>query len=114
MTSCTWRPIDCATCHVEKSKDLFGAVLYQEACGICHESDHRASFVPDLAALKHPPDTNYWRMMIAEGKDKTLMPAFSQERGGPLSKEQIDSLVKYLSANIPAQPAPPSAVKIAP
>jgi mono/diheme cytochrome c family protein len=103
---------DCATCHVDKSKGLLGAALYQQACGICHESDHRATFVPNLAALNHPTDANYWRLMIAEGKDKTLMPAFSQARGGPLSKDQIESLVTYLTTEFPLNRRPAPDVRI--
>lgn len=90
---------DCASCHVEKGKGLVGAALYKESCGICHDSDHRATFVPDLRALNHPTDANFWRTMVAGGKTNTLMPAFSQERGGFLSKEQIDSLVAYLTTD---------------
>jgi len=37
------------------------------------------------------------------------MPAFAKSEGGILSNEQIDSLVKYLGANIPANPATPAA-----
>src|SRR5207253_1461165 len=88
---------DCASCHVEKSKGLTGAALYKEACGICHESEHRATFVPDLHALNKTTDANYWREMISIGKLNTLMPAFAAEQGGPLSKEQINSLVAYLA-----------------
>jgi mono/diheme cytochrome c family protein len=102
---------DCASCHADKSKGLMGAALYQEACGICHDSDHRASMVPDLRALNHPTDANFWRLFIAEGKENTLMPAFSQERGGPLTKEQINSLVEYLTTRFPFELKMPSHAK---
>jgi cytochrome c553 len=97
---------DCARCHLEKSRGLMGAALYKEACGICHDSEHRATMVPDLGSLKHPTDAAYWRTIIADGKDKTLMPAFSGGRGGPLSNEQIESLVEYLTKDFPREHKP--------
>ena len=43
-------------------------------------------------------------MIIADGKAKTLMPAFSKEHGGPLNDEQIDSLAKVLVQAFPSMP----------
>jgi mono/diheme cytochrome c family protein len=40
------------------------------------------------------------------------MPAFAQSAGGPLSKEQIDSLVEYLLANYPKEPAAASQIPV--
>ncbi|MDB6053246.1 MAG: hypothetical protein JWN25_769 [Verrucomicrobiales bacterium] len=91
---------DCADCHVKKSIGQTGEALYQTSCGICHTSEHRASIVPDLVKMNHPTDKAFWKQMIAEGKDKTLMPGFGKEKGGPLTAEQIDSLVEYASAHL--------------
>jgi mono/diheme cytochrome c family protein len=49
------------------------------------------------------------------GKPGSLMPAFAKVEGGILSDEQIDSLVRYLSATIPPHPAnlsAPSSLKV--
>jgi mono/diheme cytochrome c family protein len=99
---------DCASCHSEKGKGLFGAALYKADCAICHDAEHRASFVPDIAALNRPPDTNYWLTTIAKGVEKpgSLMPAFAQEHGGPLTKEQVDSLVAYMITDYPKDHKP--------
>jgi mono/diheme cytochrome c family protein len=97
---------DCARCHVEKSRGLMGAALYKEACGICHDSEHRASMVPDLGSLNHPTDAAFWRTMISDGKDKSLMPAFSAGHGGPLSNDQIESLVEYMTKDFPREHKP--------
>ena len=67
-------------------------------CGICHDSENRADLVPALS-LPGERDSDYWRPWIENGKPNTLMPGFSQEKEGPLSKDQIDSLVEFLSAN---------------
>jgi mono/diheme cytochrome c family protein len=98
---------DCAKCHVEPTVGLAGKRLYDAACGICHEAEHRASMVPDLKQLAHATNADYWRAMIVAGKPGTLMPGFSSDMEGPLTKRQIDSLVLYLTQTISThQPAP--------
>jgi len=104
---------DCANCHVTPAKDKFGPELYAKACGICHEDEHRASMVPNLHALPHPTNADYWKNWITYGKPGSLMPAFAESEGGFLTEQQIASLVQYLTANIkydpnakPGTPAP--------
>jgi len=91
---------DCAKCHVEPAAGKIGRELYTAACGICHEAEHRATMVPDLKALPHSTDAAHWRHWITYGKSGSLMPAFAQREGGPLTDQQIDSLVEYLSSKI--------------
>jgi mono/diheme cytochrome c family protein len=101
---------DCAPCHAEPGKGKLGRELFQAVCAICHEAEHRATRVPDLRALDHPPDAEHWRQWIRQGKTGTLMPAFAQAEGGPLTDEQVRSLVEYLGARDPARwPVPPPA-----
>jgi mono/diheme cytochrome c family protein len=103
---------DCVRCHVTPAAGLTGQPLYAAACGVCHESAHRASMVPDLRQLDHPTNREFWRQMIAQGKPGTLMPAFAREHGGPLTGPQIDSLAQYLAATLsplhPAKATPPA------
>lgn len=89
---------DCARCHFLPAVGQTGATLYQAACGICHDASHRASFVPGLRELQRPADRDYWRTVVVAGKHGTLMPGFSTDMGGPLTRPQIDSLVEYLVA----------------
>lgn len=96
---------DCARCHATPGEGRAGRELFQAVCGICHEAEHRAEMVPDLRALRGSPGAEHWRQWITHGKVGTLMPAFSRDEGGPLSQEQIDSLVEYLTSRFP--PAPP-------
>lgn len=91
----------CAVCHATPAMGLTGAALFEKACGICHQSDRRAEFVPDLAALKDLTDSNHWRKWITSGKADTVMPAFAQSAGGILDTNQIESLVKYLTKEFP-------------
>ncbi len=94
---------DCARCHVEPAIGKVGKDLYLTACGICHEAEHRATMVSDLRNLPNDTNADYWKLMITMGKEGTLMPAFGQALGGPLSEPQIKSLVDYMVANFPAQ-----------
>jgi cytochrome c553 len=88
---------DCAQCHVVPTRGKFGQPLYAAACGVCHESPHRATMVPNLHTANHPANRIYWTKWITTGKIGTLMPAFAQAEGGPLSEAQINSLAEYLS-----------------
>jgi mono/diheme cytochrome c family protein len=97
---------DCARCHVEPAKDKTGQQLYVVACGICHDAEPRATSVPNLHALNHWTDSNYWKAWITTGKAGTMMPGFSVTQGGPLSDEQIASVAQYLSETVPAAPQP--------
>jgi len=92
---------DCVSCHLVPAFGKSGGALYDAACGICHEAEHRATMVPDLHALKTEIDTNYWRTWVTYGKAGTLMPGFAATEGGPLNDVQINSLVAYLSTAFP-------------
>jgi mono/diheme cytochrome c family protein len=88
---------DCARCHVDKGAKALGQDLFAADCGICHESPHRDSVVPDLHALKHQTNPEFWKAMITFGKPHTMMPGFAASQGGPLTDEQIASLAAYLN-----------------
>lgn len=95
---------DCAVCHAAPATGLYGESLFHAACGSCHLSPHRASMVPDLLVAREKRDAVWWTKWVAEGKDGTLMPAFAEQRGGPLSPGQVESLVEYVLANLPTEP----------
>jgi mono/diheme cytochrome c family protein len=90
----------CANCHADKGRNAFGQELYAADCGICHESSHRDSAVPDLHALKQSTDFDYWKTILTWGKPRTMMPAFAASQGGPLTEAQIISLATYLNHTI--------------
>jgi mono/diheme cytochrome c family protein len=97
---------DCVSCHVEKGKGKMGQELYAASCGICHDAEHRAAMVPDLKVPRTQRDLAFWQKWIMEGKPGTMMPAFAQIHGGPLTQDQIDSLTIYLYQNYPKVPHP--------
>lgn len=105
---------DCATCHVHPAVGKTGKVLFDAACGICHDAEHRASMVPTLRDPKRATDVNYWTKWISEGRDGSLMPAFALKNGGILTDAQIGSLVAYLEGDFKKEPAPvsPTAVPL--
>jgi mono/diheme cytochrome c family protein len=88
---------ECAKCHVEPTVGKLGHELYKAGCAICHEAENRAAMVPDLHGPKHPTDAEQWRQWITTSKPGSMMPAFAKAFDGPLSDEQIGSLVDYLS-----------------
>ncbi len=95
---------DCATCHVAPAAGKHGAELFAAMCLVCHGASPRAEMVPDLMKPTVHRDAAYWTKWIREGGPKTLMPAFARENGGPLDRDQVESLVAFLTASLPAGP----------
>lgn len=97
---------DCRSCHVNRGMGKLGAALYEADCQMCHG--------PVGGDNKHHPGTqftneyltavgeNYLEQIIAEGTPdeakKHMMPGFHTSEGGPLSDDQIASLVNYLKS----------------
>lgn len=98
---------DCASCHVEPLKGKMGKELFVAGCNICHEPEtgHRAEIVPDLKKLPFPTTKAYWKKIIADGKEGSLMPGFAKAHGGPLTDEEIESLAEYAVKAFPFDPA---------
>ena len=97
---------ECAACHAQPVYGKMGHELYDAACGICHEAEHRASMVPDLRTRLRNTDRNYWAKWISDGRVGSLMPAFAARNGGVLTDQQIVSLVDYLEDEYKANPPP--------
>ncbi|MBA4150125.1 MAG: DUF1573 domain-containing protein [Verrucomicrobia bacterium] len=99
---------DCASCHVEPLVGKMGKDLFDAGCNICHDPPtgaHRAEIVPDLTKLAFPTNKDYWKKIIADGKEGTLMPGFAKAHGGPLTDEEIESLAEYAVKAFPFDPA---------
>jgi hypothetical protein len=111
---------DCAKCHADPALDknglaVLGQPLYNGVCANCHNSPNRASSVPDLRDSHrptHPKTHEEWRKWIASGRVGSMMPAFSKTEGGPLTDQQINSLVDYLSSTIPNTTVPATALPV--
>jgi cytochrome c553 len=97
-----FRDANCTSCHFTPAQGKTdGLALYNGVCSVCHESRNRAPSVTDLHALKHETDIDYWIFWITNGREGTMMPAFAQSQGGPLSEPQIQSLAAYCLAAFP-------------
>lgn len=74
------------------------AVLYEKNCAGCHGSDGKFGPAPplndDLFRAIVPKEMVM--KVLAEGRHKTLMPAFSKEHGGGLTDAQISVLVMQI------------------
>lgn len=95
---------ECATCHLTPAVGKTGGALFMAACGVCHITEHRSSIVPDLLVAKTARDAAYWRKWITEGKEGTLMPAWSKRHGGPLTDAEVESLVDFALKALPTAP----------
>jgi len=96
---------DCASCHIKNISGRYGQDLFNNVCAICHMAQNRATMVPDLTKLKVPTNREFWRTWITYGKPGSLMPAFANSQGGPLTDMQIASLAAYLNAVYPSKVA---------
>ncbi|HEY63383.1 MAG TPA: c-type cytochrome [Caldilineae bacterium] len=74
-----------------------GARLYAENCAVCHGPDGKGRVGVTLA--KDWPSIRPGlrvREAIENGIPGSPMPAWSQKKGGPLTDEEIDALVRYI------------------
>ena len=78
---------DCRRCHVGMDiKSKQGEMLYNAVCFMCHK---------DYSTHKHL-SKGLLEKSISDGITNTSMPGFAETKGGPLSSEQISSLVNFL------------------
>ena len=88
----------CTNCHLAPGVGLFGEDLYKADCAMCHGQEAQGGIGPcllrdfsDPAIKKH-----IWQVTSFGSPRKVTMPGFSEVAGGPLAKEQVDSIVEYL------------------
>jgi mono/diheme cytochrome c family protein len=76
-----------------------GARLFQENCSVCHgpngEGRVGATLAQNWPSIR--PDLLI-RDTIERGIPGSVMPAWGEEHGGPLSNEEIDALVAYIQS----------------
>lgn len=83
----------CNKCHGEPAKGLKGEELFKAVCLFCHDYDKEKSHAQTYQELKGTASRN----VIIYGIPGTEMPAFSEEKNGPLNAEQIQSILDYLN-----------------
>ncbi len=82
----------CRSCHVDRGIGKTGGVLYRADCIICHRRGKKAGSLSDMKKLSKKE----LEKIISYGRDGTMMPGFSSMAGGPLTEDQVSSLVRYI------------------
>lgn len=92
----------CMRCHVDYGRGAYGSKLYQADCAVCHSSPQAHAKDP----LGRSTPIGDLEKIVEYGIPNTNMPAFAQDAGGPLTPDQINSLVQYVNerhyATLPA------------
>lgn len=91
---------ECASCHAEPAKGKTGKALFAAVCGQCHGMQAEGATAMGFNRLSYLKnfDAERFRDVTRNGlADQQYMPGYAEELGGPLTDEQIDSLVDYIS-----------------
>lgn len=87
-----------------------GAELFQAYCAMCHGADGRGRIGANLQAFPGIAVDAAIQETVANGVQGSVMPAFSQAKGGPLSDVDITDIAAYLTGVLegtePIAPAP--------
>ena len=86
---------DCAVCHAKPGNGKYGKTLFDAVCSVCHESQNRASMVPDLHALKIPTNEDFWRTWITTATRFAHAGVFNRRRRS--AQRHADCLARRLS-----------------
>ena len=78
-----------------------GAELYGRMCAVCHGEKGEGYKADQAPRLAHPgfqatASNEHLREAIKNGRTATTMSAWSKDRGGPLSPEDIDEVINFL------------------
>jgi cytochrome c oxidase cbb3-type subunit 3/ubiquinol-cytochrome c reductase cytochrome c subunit len=81
-----------------------GAELYGRMCAVCHGAEgegYKADQAPRLAQpdFQASVTDEYLREAIKNGRAGTTMSAWSTNRGGPLTREDIEEVIKFLRSS---------------
>lgn len=73
-----------------------GGELYVENCAVCHGVEGQGRVGASLEAFPGIDPGTEIEAVVAEGVAGSLMPAWSQARGGPLSEQDIRDIAAYV------------------
>lgn len=100
----------CLRCHGPRKKSQAGQDLYLSVCAACHGRDGKGRKIgeetlgPSLEIAKRSVKSEGGVMqLICAGSGHPFMPGFGESYGGPLSKEQVASLVDLIIKGIPKE-----------
>ncbi len=90
----------CGFCHWKMGLGLTGEDLYQADCGMCHGEKGQGGVGPGLVPRAYTSSAVASRVtqITSFGSKRHLsMPGFLVDAGGPLTGQEIESIVKYLA-----------------
>lgn len=101
-----------ATAYAQGGDAARGRQLFLQNCAVCHGENAQgrvgARLAKDFPGIRVDASLN---ATISNGVQGSVMPAWSQAKGGPLSDAQINDLVAYIqSLGHQASPAPTNAL----
>lgn len=79
----------CSPCHVEKGRGKKGFELFAADCMMCHNAGKSALPLAEMRK-KSGAEIN---AAIRNGIKNTAMPGWSAKKGGPLTDDEINSLI---------------------
>lgn len=93
-----------------------GAIVFKSNCVMCHGEQGRGRFGAPLAkAWSGVEPQVYIRDVVRQGIEGTIMPAWYQGNGGPLTADQIDNVTAFVLTLSPQSVSPtPSALPAGP
>lgn len=82
----------CSSCHMDAGKGRKGIELFNADCIMCHNYGKTAS---PVSVMRGMPEDKL-KHAIGEGVKGSSMPGWADTKGGPLTKEEMDSLVEFI------------------
>ncbi len=83
----------CSGCHADRGRGKRGRALFISDCLMCHGEHMSAAPVQAMKGKKRA----YLFNAVRNGVRGAAMPGWATGNGGPLSDEEVSSLVDYLS-----------------
>ena len=82
-------------------KEAHGKETYDRMCAVCHGASGEGYKADQATALAQPDflgsvTDDFLRAAITMGRDGTTMSAWGLERGGPLSRSDVDAVIAFL------------------
>lgn len=93
----------CVDCHVTKGIGKIGKELYDADCAICHGDvkDHKPHGPIDKnTAVKYTDDELVNYIKNGSPTNPTMMPGFHKDAGGPLTTDEIMTLLAYIRSDL--------------
>ena len=86
----------CASCHAAPARGkTTGPEIFAAVCAMCHGANAKGGYAPSLRGGR---DAAVLAKIISEGAGNHYMPAFAKARGGPLGRDQVRVLSRWLAS----------------